>query len=245
MKRTVKSRFLMMNCVLPLLIGAACSKSAPPKQQVQMALPDKAAEARAEQREAAWTKIQECFADEDRKSQNWADAWNATLDLKSECAVQFMWNRHQALLVSKCLSLIETADAQGLADERFKKKQSDVTRFLNHLKATTEAGSRDMKKCKKWAAALLAQPIHEPPALSISEDLCPSSPQVLRDAQGRYDGVCMYMGNCSMHLGVVSRTPDPYDHSRCDTAVKAGRGGPTISALYRRSGGDWQLVDIH
>ena len=245
MKNMTWRELLMINCVLSLLIGAACSKAAPPQQQGQTALPDQAAEVRIQQREAAWAKIEECFADDKSKSEDWADARNSTLDLKSECAVLLMWNRHSASLVTQCLSLIAAAEAQGLADERFVKKKLGNLGLLQYLKSTTEADSADMKKCKKWATALLAQPVQGPPALSVSKESCPSSGQVLRDAVGRYAAVCRYTGSCSAHLGVVSRTPDPYDHTRCDTRVGIGRSGANVSAMYRRSGGDWQLVDIN
>ena len=222
----------------PAAVFGACSKaSAPASGSTESAVKP------TDPREAL-APMRECVETVQRNDTQWDDAYDAAADQEARCAVVLMKLRHLASLTTDCRKLMDRTPSPTLAAEERAKVEGTIGELASSIEEKLKPNSKVMATCKKWAAVLTSKPVEGPPSTSVPDGRCPTHGQVIRDARNRYNGVCMYMGNCRARLSVSSRTPDPYDKTRCDTAVKVGRSPVFISALYRRNGNNWQLDTI-
>jgi len=225
-------------------IVAACSK---PPHQTQVVNSQNAANSAADQKafETTLASVNECVSNVDKNLQYWQDANGTVRGLEAECPVVIMKMRHVASLLRKCRELVEQARARGGLKGDIIAKAEEIETRLKEAEGKVLPDSDLMVSCKKWANPIMARPLEGPPSTSIPDGRCPTYGQILRDARNRYNATCAYAGSCRDKLKVTDRTPDPYDKTRCDTAVKVGREPVFISGLYRRLGENWQLEAIN
>jgi hypothetical protein len=199
--------------------------------------------------ERALAAVKDCLSTVGENIAYWTDAVTAATGMEGSkvealCSASLMKTRHLISILNSCHELVEKAKAFGSLKEDLAVADEQISNGIKGYKTLLAPEDKIMILCKKWSEQLLVKPIEEPPKTSIPDGRCPTYGQILRDARNRYNSICRYLGDCSRKLQVSDRVADPYDKTRCDTSVKIGKEPVFISALYRRSGDNWQLEGI-